>query len=334
LHVIKIAIGCIYLKFNSLVAINVANSKNHENIGHFKDIECMKRCSEVAFILIFMSCARNHPLQIFDRQGHRGCRGLMPENTIPAMTRALELGVTTLEMDVVFSADSQALLSHEPFFNHDISTKPDGSFVTKEEERSLNLFRMKYEDIRKYDVGMKPNPRFPKQRKTKAFKPLLAEVIDHVERYVGDARLPKVYYNIETKTTAATDNIYHPAPHAFVDLMMKVIDSKNIRDRVIIQSFDIRTLQYLNQKFADVQTSLLIEPQELITIEKKIGKLGFDPDIVSPEYHMVTPALIKDLHKKNIRVIPWTINDASSLRRYRALGVDGIITDYPDLFNE
>jgi glycerophosphoryl diester phosphodiesterase len=294
----------------------------------------MKTCFELAFMFILMSCARSHPLQAFDRQGHRGCRGLMPENTIPAMTRALELGVTTLEMDVVFSADNQALLSHEPFFNHDISTKPDGSFVTKEEEKSLNIFQMQYEDIRKYDVGMKPNPRFPKQQKMRAFKPLLAEVIDHVEQYVADKRFPKVYYNIETKTTPATDNIYHPAPEAFVDLMMKIIDNGNIRERVIIQSFDIRTLQYLNQKFPDVQTSLLIEPQELITIDQKIKKLGFDPDIVSPEFHLVTPALIKDLHKKNIRVIPWTINDAPSLRRYRALGVDGIITDYPDLFDE
>jgi len=271
-------------------------------------------------------------LKSFDKQGHRGCRGLMPENTIPAMSRAVDLGVTTLEMDVSFSADSQALLSHEPFFNHDITTKPDGSFVSEEEERSLNLFRMKYDEIRKYDVGMKPNPRFPNQIKIRAYKPRLADVIDYVESYVNDLGVPKVYYNIETKTTPATDNVYHPAPQAFVDLMMKVIDEKKIRDRVIIQSFDIRTLQYLHQQFADVKTSLLIEPEELMSADQKIKRLGFEPDIVSPEYHMVTSGMIKELHERNIRVIPWTINDAASIEKYRALGVDGIITDYPDLF--
>ena len=286
-------------------------------------------------LLIFTSCSSNNiSLQSFDKQGHRGCRGLMPENTIPAMSKAVDLGVTMLEMDVSFSADSVALLSHEPFFNHDITTKPDGSFVEKEEEKSLNLFKMRYEDIMKYDVGMKANPRFPNQLKIRAFKPRLADVIDYVESYVTKVGTPKVHYNIETKTTPASDNIYHPTPHVFVNLLMKVIDSKNIRERVIIQSFDIRTLQYLHQKFADVKTSLLIEPEELISIDQKIKQLGFEPDIVSPEYHMVTSRMVKDLHDRNIRIIPWTINDASAIQKYKALGVDGVITDYPNLFGQ
>src|SRR5688572_2330147 len=86
----------------------------------------------------------------FDTQGHRGCRGLMPENTIPAMIYALNLGVTTLEMDAVITKDRKVILSHEPFFNHEITTKPGGSFVTENEERSLNIFEMNYEDIKKY----------------------------------------------------------------------------------------------------------------------------------------------------------------------------------------
>ena len=278
------------------------------------------------------SCSISQPLQPFDRQGHRGCRGLMPENTIPAMIRALELGVTTLEMDIAFSADSQAILSHDAFFSHDITTKPDGTFVSEAEEKLLKLFKMKYEDIMTYDVGMKPHPRFLKQKKMKVYKPLLGDVIDTAEAYANDKGLPKMSYNIETKTAPATDNIYHPSPRVFVDLLMKVIDSKNVRERVIIQSFDIRTLQYLHQKYADVKTSLLIEPAELLTVNQKIKRLGFEPDIISPEYHMVTSGLIEDLHEHNIRIIPWTINDESAIKKYRTMGVDGIITDYPDLF--
>lgn len=278
------------------------------------------------------SCTTNRPLQSFDKEGHRGCRGLMPENTIPAMSKAVDLGVTTLEMDVCFSADSQAILSHEPFFNHDITIKPDGSSVTKEEEKSLNLFKMNYEEIRRYDVGMKPNPRFPKQIRIRAYKPRLADVIDYVESYVSKLNAPKIYYNIETKTTPSSDNIYHPAPQAFVDMMMKVIDSRHVRSRVIIQSFDIRTLQYLHVKFPDVKTSLLIEPEEFVSAEQKMKQLGFDPDIISPEYHMVTSGMIKQMHERNIKVIPWTINDKSDIQKFEELGVDGIITDYPDLF--
>src|SRR6266700_5282236 len=93
----------------------------------------------------------------FDKEGHRGCRGLMPENTIPAYLKAIDLGVTTLEMDAVITKDSQVVMSHEPFFNHEITTKPDGSFVTEQEEKSLNIYQMTYEEVKTYDVGMKPN---------------------------------------------------------------------------------------------------------------------------------------------------------------------------------
>ena len=99
-------------------------------------------------------------LRIFDTQGHRGCRGLMPENTITAMITALGLGVTTLEMDIIITKDKKVILSHEPFFNHEISTKPDGSTVIEKEERSLNIYQMMYENVKKYDVGLKPHSRF------------------------------------------------------------------------------------------------------------------------------------------------------------------------------
>ena len=94
----------------------------------------------------------------FDKQGHRGCRGLMPENTIPAMITALGLGVTTLELDVVITKDKQLVVSHEPFFNHEIATKPNGELVTEAEEKSLNIYQMTYAEVRKYDVGMRPHP--------------------------------------------------------------------------------------------------------------------------------------------------------------------------------
>src|SRR5688572_22072486 len=114
----------------------------------------------------------------FDAQGHRGCRGLMPENTFQAMKEALDLGVTTLEMDIVFTKNMQPVLSHEPFFNHEITTKPDGTYVTEAEERSLNIYKMSYEEVKTYDVGLKPHPRYPHQKKLAACKPLLSDLLD------------------------------------------------------------------------------------------------------------------------------------------------------------
>ncbi|MFT4025068.1 MAG: glycerophosphodiester phosphodiesterase family protein, partial [Flavihumibacter sp.] len=124
------------------------------------------------------------PLPRFDWQGHRGARGLAPENTIPAMLRGIDAGVTTLELDVVMTADGQVVVSHDPFFNYQISTKPDGSFVTKEEAPSLNIFTMDYATVKTYDVGLRAPNGFTRQQLMPAVKPLLKALIDSVEAYV------------------------------------------------------------------------------------------------------------------------------------------------------
>jgi glycerophosphoryl diester phosphodiesterase len=293
----------------------------------------------VFFILIIMSCANSKtitsPSSIesdFDKQGHRGCRGLMPENTIPAMLAALQLGVTTLEMDVVITKDKKVVLSHEPFFNHEITTKPDGSFVTEKEERGLNIFKMTYEEAKKFDVGLKPHLRFPQQQKMAAYKPLLSDLLDSVQQYMMMAKRPLPFFNIETKTLPATDDVFHPKPAEFVELLMAVIKEKEIEDRVIIQSFDFRTLQYLHQKYPTIKTAMLIEDFDKRGIEKQIEALGFNPIIYCPHYSLVNETLLAYCHERKIKVIPWTVNKKEDIERLKKMGVDGIITDYPDLF--
>jgi glycerophosphoryl diester phosphodiesterase len=292
-------------------------------------------------ILIIMSCANSKTLTSspsnggdsdFDKQGHRGCRGLMPENTVPALLTALQLGVTTLEMDVVITKDKKVVLSHEPFFNHEISTKADGSSVTEKEERSLNIFKMTYDEVKKFDVGLKPHPRFPQQQKIAAYKPLLSDLLDSVQQYMMMARRPLPFFNIETKSMPATDDVFHPKPAEFVELLMAVIKEKEIEDRVIIQSFDFRTLQYLHQKYPQIKTAMLIEDYDKRSIEKQIEALGFLPTIYSPHYSLVNEALLKYCHERKIKVIPWTVNKKEEIERLTKMGVDGIITDYPNLF--
>jgi glycerophosphoryl diester phosphodiesterase len=147
-------------------------------------------------------------------------------------------------------------------------------------------------------------------------------------------RRPFPFYNIETKTQPATDNIYHPAPAEFVELLMKVITEKKMEDFVIIQSFDFRTLQYLHKKYPAIKTAMLIEDFDKISFEDQIKKLGFTASIYSPHYSLVTTELINKCHSAAMQIIPWTVNDKIKIQELTKMGVDGIITDYPNLFNE
>jgi glycerophosphoryl diester phosphodiesterase len=268
----------------------------------------------------------------FDKQGHRGCRGLMPENTIPAMLHALDLGVTTLEMDIVFTKDSVAILSHEPFFNHEITTKADGTFIEEAAERDYNIFKMTFAATQQYDVGQKPHPRFLQQQKIAVHKPSLAALFDSVKVYMAINKRPFPYFNIETKTMPATDNKYHPAPAAFVEMLMQVILQKEMESYVTIQSFDVRTLQYLHKKYPAIATALLIEDFDKRTVGEQIQELGFMPSIYSPHFSLVTKDLLNGLHSHHTKVIPWTVNERSKIEELWYLGVDGIISDYPTLF--
>lgn len=289
-------------------------------------------------LMIFFSCSNLSQIKksrnTIDKQGHRGCRGLMPENTIPAFLKAVDLGVNTLEMDIVITNDSQVLVSHEPFFNHEITTMPSGEFVLESNEKELNIYKMPYSEIIKYDVGLKEHSRFPQQQKMKAHKPLLSEVIDSVEIYAKANLKPVLYYNIETKTTPKTDGIFHPEPKEFVELMMRVIFEKNIENRVIIQSFDIRTLHYLHKKYPKIKTALLVEDFDKKEFLKQIEDLGFVPTIYSPAQNLVTPKLVNECKSRNVKLIPWTVNNPSDIHRLTKMGVDGIISDYPNLFFE
>jgi glycerophosphoryl diester phosphodiesterase len=268
----------------------------------------------------------------FDFEGHRGCRGLMPENTIPAFKKAIDLQVTTLEMDAVITKDKQVIISHEPFFNHEITTKPDGSFVNEKDERSLNIYEMTYAQTQTFDVGLKPHPRFPAQQKTAAHKPRLADVIDTAEAYAAKLLGHPVQYNIETKSQPATDGIFHPKPDEFVELIVAVIKEKKVEDRVIIQSFDIRTLQYLHEHYPHIKTAYLFEPPADKSFAERLKELGFLPTIYSPDHTTVTPLLVKQCKELGIQLIPWTVNDVARMKELKQMGVNGMISDFPNLY--
>lgn len=259
-----------------------------------------------------------------DVQGHRGCRGLFPENSIPAFQKALDLGVTTLELDLVISKDKKVVVSHDPFMNHEIALDVNGKTITEAEEKSFNLYEMTYDSIKKYDCGSKPHPKFPQQQKIKTYKPLLEEVLDLAEKHSQKT----ILYNIEIKSLPAWDLVYTPKVEEFVALVLDIIKAKGIEQRVTLQSFDIRTLEEVKRKAPTMVASLLVDEFESITF--KLKSLSFKPEIISPYYKLITKKRVKRLHKKELKVIPWTLNDEKDIKAMIDFKVDGIISDYPD----
>ncbi|MGY4383800.1 glycerophosphoryl diester phosphodiesterase [Pedobacter sp. UYP24] len=283
-------------------------------------------------LLILFLAVLQVSAQQFDLQGNRGARGIMPENTIPGMLRAVDLGVHTLTMNAVISKDKKVVLSQEPYFNNEFSLLPDGKPITLKDQKKYNIYKMDYEDVRKFDVGKKIHNRFPFQEKFPAYKPLLEETIDAVEAYVRRNKLPKPEYSIETKTTPKGDNEFQPEPAEFVELVMEVVNRKKLGKRVTIQSFDIRTLQYLHEHYPKVKTALLID--EKVDFEVNISELGFKPTVYSPYSVLVGKGLIDKCHKEGIKIIPWTVNTIRDMKYLIALGVDGVVTDYPNLYKK
>lgn len=270
----------------------------------------------------------------FYKEGHRGTRGLMPENTIPAMEKGIELGANVVELDVYTTKDGKVIVSHDPYFNVDHSFTADGKELTKEEAKNYVFHHMNYEDIRKFDVGSKYYGAFPQQKKMVAHIPLLGDLIDSVEHYISVNNLPKVLYNIELKNSLKYDNVYNAPPQELVDAVLEVVKSKNLSiNRYYIQSFDMRPLQYIKKKYPKIIIGFLTDDKKS-TFDENIEKLGFLPHVYSPQYSLVTADLITKAHAKNVRVVPWTVNTTEEVKRLIDLGVDGIITDYPARFND
>jgi glycerophosphoryl diester phosphodiesterase len=264
----------------------------------------------------------------YDLQGHRGARGLMPENTIPAMIKALDLGATTLELDLAVTKDGIVIVSHEPYMNPVICLMPDGNEIAAG-DKSHNIYDMDFSEVVKYDCGSKFHSGFPKQVKFPIIKPKLADLIDVVEKHVTDMGLPQPNYNIEIKSSPEGDGSYHPAPKEFSDLVYQVVGERLDWSRVTIQSFDFRVLQYMHQAHPKVTLAMLVETAAKPT--EQLAELGFQPQIYSPYFIALTREMVDLLHQKGMKIIPWTVNTTEQMERLLEMGVDGIITDYPNL---
>lgn len=263
-----------------------------------------------------------------DVQAHRGGMGLTPENTIPGFLNCIDMGVNTLELDVVISKDGKVVISHDSYMNPAFTLDPQGKEMDPKNKK-IYLYGMTYDSIRKYDVGSKYYDKFPTQKKMKVSKPLLADMFAQVEKY-AKSKKAKPCYNIETKINEKGEGVQTPPVAEFVATMMKVIDDAKVADRVTIQSFDVRSLQILKKQYPQIKSLAYLVSDKQPDIDLNIQKLGFVPEIYSPNYQLVTPEMVAKCKQMNMKLLPWTPDEVQDLQKLVDMGVWGIITNYPD----
>ena len=288
--------------------------------------------------------------QAFDLQGHRGARGLAPENTLEGFALALSIGVTTLELDLAVTRDDVLVVSHDRSLNPDHTRGPDGKFLEAEGPaiRALTLA-----EVQRYDVGrLKPGSAyaagFPQQRPIDGARiPTLSALFDQVRRSGAD----HARFNIETKITP-TSGAETPDPDAFATAVATAIRTAGLTARASVQSFDWRTLVALKRIAPEIErVCLTAEALNFDTIKRgepgpSPWTAGLDiddfagsvPRLVaaagcatwSPLYRNAKPDDVAAAKALGLKIIPWTVNERADMERLIALGVDGLITDYPD----
>jgi glycerophosphoryl diester phosphodiesterase len=202
---------------------------------------------------------------------------------------------------------------------------PQGNKIS--EKSSFNLYEMTYEEIKAFDCGSLKHPNFPEQKPQTTYKPLLSEVIKLTTKNLRE-KGQRASLNIELKSSQETDNIYHPEPKVFVDLVLKTVNQELIPlNKINIQSFDERILRYCIDQYPMISVAFLVEDGEFYDNLQKLGKT---PQIYSPHFSLVDSLTIEQAHKSGIKVIPWTVNEMDKVQELLELGVDGIITDYPN----
>lgn len=288
------------------------------------------------------------PAAAFDLQGHRGARGLAPENTLAGFEQALAIGVHTLELDLVMTADDVLVVHHDLTLNPDIARGPDGAYVTEETPiRSLTLEQVKTYDVGRVRAGSDYARRFADQlTRDGARIPTLAEVFERV----ASLDAAHVRFNIETKIRPDRPDL-SPTPEAFAAAIAELVRAHGLVERVTVQSFDWRTLDAMAAIAPDLPRVCLTAEGRFDTV--LAGKPGPSPwlggrdvddvggevaalvaqagcAVWSPSHRDLDAARLAAAKEAGLSVIPWTVNEIADMRRLVDMGVDGIITDYPN----
>lgn len=304
----------------------------------------------IAAAIVIVSVVLCSAAGAFDLQGHRGARGLAPENTLPAFATALSIGVTTLELDLAMTSDGVLVVSHDSRLNPDHTRGADGTFLAAEGPaiRSLTLAQLQRYDVGRLKPGTAYAAAFPEQRGMDGVRiPTLMEVFDLARQ----AKADHVRFNIETKLTP-TSGADTPDPETFAAAVARAVREAELAARVSVQSFDWRTLAIMRRIAPEIErVCLSIDGGSGDTLKR--GQPGASPwtagldiddfggsaprlvaaagcSVWSPNQRSVTAASLAEAQALGLKVIPWTVNERPDMERLIQMGVAGIITDYPD----
>jgi len=259
--------------------------------------------------------------------GHRGARGLYPENTLYGFEKCLENNLTGFELDVVVSKDNQLIVSHEPWMNYKYCLHPKGISITKKNQKNFNLFELTTREIQQFDCGSKFNADFPQQILKKCYKPLLEELIQKFKHY----NYEDIEIQIELKSFKKWYGIFQPNLADYANLIIDFLKKHNFnRKDYLIKSFDADLLNLIHESFSNCKFGFLVDNQK--SIAHNLKSLSFKPDYYNLEHSKITIDIINELKKNDINTIPWTVNSIKDANRLEKMGINGIITDYPNLF--
>ncbi len=281
----------------------------------------MKKIMIIVLISAVSALSAQENLKHIDVHGHRGTRGTRPENTLAAFREALRVGVDVLEMDMNVTGDGVIVISHEKSIVPEICLGPDGKKLT----HPVPIISLKLEELKQYDCGTIKNDRFPTQIPSPGEKiPTLAEVFELVRNSTEPAAA-KVGFNIETKIVPGESEM-SPDPETFAKLVVDAAAKYGMTERIIVQSFDWRTLKAVKKLEPKIRISQLTEANlmDLAAVAK-----ASQADIISPEFKWINKEVVDHLHANGIQVAPWTLNDKRDIDKAVSWGVDAIITDYP-----
>lgn len=263
--------------------------------------------------------------------GHRGATGYIPENTIPSFLAALEMDVDAIEFDVVLSGEGEAIISHEPWFRHDICLDPDGNRITLETEREHSIITMTYEEIVAWDCGSIQRPGFTQQQSQPLSKPRMTDAIRQVESRIAETDRRPVTWYVEIKSSPDWEPHLQPDPETIAGTVYRELSGLGVLGRSVIMSFDVRILEVVRELDANLALIYLVGGG---SFRENMQRISFLPEVYSPHFSQVDATLLNDVHKAGMELHTWTVNETKDIRRMQELGVDAIITDYPDRYFE
>lgn len=262
--------------------------------------------------------------QDFTVFAHRGFRGLHPENTVSAFKKTLHY-TPVLEMDIMISKDMEVVVTHDAVLNSKLYTDASGKPLAN--GYTPRIYELNAAEIQKYHIGITPHPGYPSQQQIKETIPTLNRVMEEVTAYAKTHGMQRPKYFIETKISEKTDHLKHPDPKIVVELLMKVLQKHTQPQEVIIQSFDPRTLSYIEKHYPEYETCLL--DGKKIPLSVYLEQLDFRPDYFSPRFDQITAQTLEESKQYGIPLIGGNANSRKAVDQMKKWGIRYVISDFP-----